>query len=199
MSPALRLDTKQTKEAEQFRTAAVDYSDTRRTTCRNTVVAQNSGRILNMKVANRIQKLTVGILWRADDAVDSVFYRPAIVKALRYLPRYWQCDFARLSGYLDRQWQTGFWDVDGEDGVIHHVAVGPPCEACGRRASTLLIGRMKDWDPTFPNVGDMWDEREVELCDWCGKEFCQEAVRSEDELQSELERVRKRTVSWRWS
>ena len=37
--------------------------------------------------------------------VDAVAYRPAIVKLTIWLPRWWNCDFVRLSMWLDDQFK----------------------------------------------------------------------------------------------
>jgi hypothetical protein len=47
--------------------------------------------------------------------VDRVVYRPAVVKATVWLPRWWNCQLAQVSMKLDDRWGTGFWE-SGEDG-----------------------------------------------------------------------------------
>src|SRR6266702_832586 len=42
------------------------------------------------------RRLVVAALAYADLAVDDVLYRPAVVKAFVWLPRWWLCDLARL-------------------------------------------------------------------------------------------------------
>jgi hypothetical protein len=44
---------------------------------------------------------------KVDGAIDAVLYRPAVVKAFAWVPRWWQCDLAKLSMALDDHWLVG--------------------------------------------------------------------------------------------
>src|SRR5438034_5739178 len=87
----------------------------------------------------------VVLLSKLDEGLDEVLYRPAVVRAFRWLPRWWMCDLAKASMWLDDRWQTRWWD--------DAIAPGEPCVACGRRASIHVI--------------DGLDGSEVGLCGWC--------------------------------
>lgn len=69
--------------------------------------------------------------------VDAVAYRPAVVRLGRRLPRWWNCQLAKLSIRLDDRWQTGYWNGD----IPRPVG---PCEACGRKAALWVIGCSAD-------------------------------------------------------
>ena len=124
--------------------------------------------------------------------VDEVLYRPAVVKLAERFPRWWTCELARLSMWLDDRWETGFWgsrhgppDLDG------------PCEACGRRAAWLVVWDWddEDWGGVPPEGFNIrWP---VQLCGWC-KLDGQGFPASEEELDRALQRARHRSVSWRW-
>jgi hypothetical protein len=45
-----------------------------------------------------MKRLIVKTLEATDEALDFVLYRPAIVKAFVWLPRWWRCDLAKLAG-----------------------------------------------------------------------------------------------------
>jgi hypothetical protein len=79
-----------------------------------------------------VKLLLVRALATLDEAVDDVLYRPAVVKAFSWLSRWWMCDLAKVSMWLDDRWDTGWWETAIEpDG---------PCQACGRRAAIFLCG-----------------------------------------------------------
>ncbi|MGH7746456.1 MAG: hypothetical protein ACREQ5_17105 [Candidatus Dormibacteria bacterium] len=78
-----------------------------------------------------IKWLTVRTLDRLCQMVDEVAYRPAVVKTTLRLPRWWRCDLARLSVWLDNRWDTGRWRDGGRPDSL--------CRACGRRAAWLDI------------------------------------------------------------
>jgi hypothetical protein len=81
----------------------------------------------------------------ADEVIDEVLYRPAVVKAFAWLPRWWLCELAKVSMALDDCWGVGYWDEAG-------IAPGGPCEACGRRASIHVVGGLCDDED--PSDGD---------------------------------------------
>jgi hypothetical protein len=70
-----------------------------------------------------MKRLVVAGLDRADQILDEVLYRPAVVKLTESLPRWWLCDLSKLSIRLDERWSTGYWNSES-------WAPGPPCEAC---------------------------------------------------------------------
>src|SRR5438874_3900705 len=93
------------------------------------------------------QRSLVAALALTDEAIDEVVYRPAVVRAFRWVPRWWLCDAAKVSMRLDDRWRTGWWGK--------HRDVGPagPCAACRRRAAV--------------HVFDAPDGSEVAVCGWC--------------------------------
>jgi hypothetical protein len=128
-------------------------------------------------------------LARLDELLDEVLYRPAIVKAFSWLPRWYYCDLAQLSIALDDRWHVGWWDEYGPAGV---------CEACGRRGAYISWG---GWDENFEgsrttvDSGFMYD-REVHLCAWC--DMPAEFPADEEELHAVLRRAGADSISWRW-
>jgi len=95
-----------------------------------------------------VRRSVVRLLNAACTWVDLVAYRPAVVRATRRLPRWWNCPLGKASERLDHRWRTGFWD--GADAPAYP---GAPCEACGRRASIVVL--------------DMPGGPPVELCGRC--------------------------------
>jgi hypothetical protein len=120
-----------------------------------------------------MKRLIVIALARVDAAIDEIAYRPAVVKAFRWLPVWWSCPVAKLSVGLDERWATGYWD----EGPIP----GRPCAACERRAGHLVIT-----DP---------DGENVPLCGWCHIEG---PVLSQADLERELAAAAADSVAWRW-
>jgi hypothetical protein len=121
-----------------------------------------------------MKRLVVAALAKADEVIDEVLYRPAVVKVFVWLPRWWLCDLAKLSMDLDRRWHTGHWHEEA-------IVPGEPCRACGRRASIHLI--------------DAPDGSEVGLCGWCHVEG---PVLDDEDLQRELSLAAADSISWRW-
>src|SRR5438477_1695384 len=60
-----------------------------------------------------MRRLVVKALEKTDEALDWVLYRPAVVKAFLWVPRWWQCDLAKLSIRLDDRWGTGVHADEG--------------------------------------------------------------------------------------
>ena len=104
-----------------------------------------------------VKRMVVVALAKVDEAIDEVLYRPAIVKAFLWMPRWWLCDLAKLSMSLDDRWSTGYWDQAG-------VAPGDACEACGRRASIHVYGGP---DPEIGPLDNFIESRPVRVCGWC--------------------------------
>ena len=121
-----------------------------------------------------------------DEALDEVLYRPAVVKAFAWLPRWWCCDLAKLSMVLDDRWNVGYWERAG-------IAPGRSCDACARRASIHVVGGRDD---EFPDgVGSWLDDRPVYLCGWCQ---LRGEIDSQSDLEAALGEAREDSVSWRW-
>jgi hypothetical protein len=132
-----------------------------------------------------VRRSIVIAMVRADEALDEVLYRPAVVKAFMWLPRWWLCDLAKLSIALDHRWGVDYWNDDG-------IWPGGPCDACGRRASIHVYGGLhQDEEP----VGDYLDEHPVHVCGWC--QLCS-PLANESDVQRELRQARARSVAWRW-
>jgi hypothetical protein len=122
---------------------------------------------------------------KVDEALDEVLYRPAVVKAFAWLPRWWLCDLAKVSIALDDRWGVGYWDENG-------IAPGDPCEACGRRAAIHVVGGLEPGDEP---LGDYMDDRPVYTCGWC---HLTGVMLDEEDIQRELALARADSVSWRW-
>jgi hypothetical protein len=127
-----------------------------------------------------------------DEALDEVLYRPVVVKALVWVPRWWLCDLAKFSRVLDDRWGVGCWEEAW-------IAPGQACEACGRRASIHLIGGWAD-DPDDDEVDadhdtDVLAHRVVHLCGCCHVEG---PILNEEDLDRELQAAVHDSVSWRW-
>ncbi len=129
--------------------------------------------------------IVVVALARTDEVLDAVLYRPAVVKAFLWLPRWWLCDLAKLSMRLDDIWGTEYW----KNAVI---APGDPCEACGRRASIHVYGGP---DPVLGAIHDYIESHPVHVCGWChlGGPMLNEA-----DVERELGLARANSVAWRW-
>jgi hypothetical protein len=109
------------------------------------------------------------------------------------LPKWWNCDLAKLSMRLDDRWQVGFWTGDSAPAVP-----GEPCEACHRRASIFHVGGWEDAeDGDSSDGGDYLARRVVELCGWC--RLAPEAViENEQDLQRALRVAAEQSIAWRW-
>lgn len=120
-------------------------------------------------------------------AMDEVLYRPAVVKAFAWVPRWWSCELAKLSITLDDRWGTSVWEGS--------IVPGAPCGACGRRASISVIG---GWDEDLgpePEEDFFLNDREIPLCGWC---HVRGRTSNEEELQRALSAACRDSVSWRW-
>ena len=131
-----------------------------------------------------MRKRVVHALAKADEALDGVLYRPAVVKAFAWLPRWWLCDLAKLSMRLADRWATGWWRETG-------IEPDGPCEACERRAAIHIYGGDEDGE----SFGDYLAHRPVRVCAWCqlGSPLLDEA-----DVQRELRLARADSVAWRW-
>lgn len=112
-----------------------------------------------------------GLAW-ACRALDEILYRPAVVKATMWLPRWWTCELAKISVALDDRWNVGYWPDGAPDGT---------CEVCGRRAAWL----------EFDHAG-----RSVSVCGWCPTSpFTQNHPANDAFAASRARSIR---WSWRW-
>jgi hypothetical protein len=137
-----------------------------------------------------VKRFVVVALSKLDEALDEVLYRPAVVKAFAWVPRWYHCDLARLSIALDKRWEVGWWDEYGPSGV---------CEACGRRGAFIMLG---GWDEDLMGSRTTDDnrflyDREVCLCGWCHLPPGP-SPDSEEELQVALRKARADSIAWRW-
>lgn len=132
-----------------------------------------------------MKRALVVAIAKVDEAFDEVLYRPAVVKAFQWLPRWWLCDLAKLSIALDDRWGVGYWDEIG-------IAPGNPCDACGRRASIHVVGGL---EPDDEPSGDFMEDRPVYICGWC---HLTGVMLTEDDIERELALARADSVSWRW-
>lgn len=132
-----------------------------------------------------MKRIIVLALARVDEVLDAVLYRPAVVKAFLWLPRWWLCDLAKLSMRLDDRWRTGYWDDAG-------IAPGDPCDACGRRASIHVYGGA---DPDLGTIDDYMEDHPVHVCGWC---HLSGPMLDEADVERELALARADSVAWRW-
>lgn len=135
-----------------------------------------------------MRRASIRYLEAADRAVDWFAYRPAIVRLFIFLPRWWNCDLARLSIYLDERWNTGYWTEDSG-------WPGPLCEACGRRTAWAYIGGLEDGDEP---LGFYLGNRRIDLCLWCDIGPT-DVLNSERKVQAALCAARSESVSWGWN
>lgn len=124
---------------------------------------------------------------KLDEAIDEVLYRPAIVRAFKWVPRWWLCDLAKLSMSLDERWGTRYWETS--------IVPGGPCEACGRRAAIHIYGGVDEEDDRDRQPQSYLERRPVYVCGWCHLHW---QIDSEEDLQNELAAARQDSVSWRW-
>jgi hypothetical protein len=120
----------------------------------------------------------------ADGAPDEVLYRPAVVKAIAWLPRWWLCDLAKASMWLDARWGTGYWE--------DMATPGGPCDACGRRAAIHFCGGL---EPDQERIGDFLEDHPVQVCGWC---HLGDPLTTDSDVRRELALARARSVAWRW-
>ena len=146
----------------------------------------HSGAIATKMIAMR--RTVVRSLEAADRAVDWFAYRPAIVRLFMFLPRWWNCELARLSIHLDERWKTEYWTED-------YGWPGPLCEACGRRTAWAYVGGLEDDDEP---LGFYLDNRRIDLCLWCDIGPT-DVLNSEADVQAALSAARNESVSWRWN
>ncbi len=49
-------------------------------------------------------------LARACEGVDTLMYRPLVVRATERLPVFWHCQLCQFSQWLNDRWKTAYWD-----------------------------------------------------------------------------------------
>ena len=125
--------------------------------------------------------------------VDSVAYRPAVVKLTRRAPRSWRCELTKLAMWLDLRWETGEWAPG--DWPLDPTAV---CEACGRRPAWLVVGFHPTYDEEEPDPEWFLGRHPVRLCGWCRLEAT-DSIEDAASLELALARARERSVAWRWT
>jgi hypothetical protein len=138
----------------------------------------------------RMKRLVVVVLNRLCLLLDDFVYRPAIVRVGLPLPRWWNCELAKLSIKLDDAWGVGYWNDETGPAVP-----GSPCEACGRRAAIFVVGGPLEEDGDEDDI--YLARRPVHLCGWCSLEPAA-PIDSEEDLTKELTLARERSVSWKW-
>jgi hypothetical protein len=110
------------------------------------------------------------------------------------LPRWWSCQLAHLSIWLDERWGTDYWEGDSAPAVPQGL-----CEACHRRAAMFDVGGYW-WDDDYPRdegeEPDFLATRTVHLCGWCQLEPM--VPQDEAELEAALAHARQRSIAWRW-
>jgi hypothetical protein len=109
------------------------------------------------------------------------------------LPRWWNCELARLSIWLNDRWGTHHW--------VGSWAPGGPCDACHRRPSWLVIGGSWIDEP------EIWDEGEepeyldvhpVEVCFWCKPDLGSADRDDRAGVELALREAGRQSVAWRW-
>jgi hypothetical protein len=136
-----------------------------------------------------MKRLLVIVLAKVDETIDSVLYRPAIVRFFLFLPRWWSCPLAKLSIRLDSLWGTDYW----------HTAIGHMCEACGRRPSTRQLGGLDESEEVDDkSCYPFLNGRVVELCGWCRIDADNLPLLDEAHLKTLLEAAAADSVRWRW-
>jgi hypothetical protein len=135
-----------------------------------------------------LRRSLVAALDRACGVVDTVAYRPAVVKLTSRLPRWWGCELARLSVRLDDRWSTGYWANGGAPEGL--------CDACGRRAAWLVVGG-RDWMEDVEPDRSFMESHPVHLCGYCDLPPGQ--IETPAQLDAALVYARDHSIAWRWS
>jgi hypothetical protein len=124
--------------------------------------------------------------------VDQLAYRPAVVKLTMPLPRWWRCDLAKLSMWLDDRWATGYWSSPMAPAVP-----GGLCDACHRRSAIHVRGGPhEEWGGEPPDPGDFLGNHPVHTCGWCDPDLI--GVHDVQSLGVALADARRRSVGWKW-
>jgi hypothetical protein len=127
----------------------------------------------------------------ACEAVDEVAYRPAVVRLTLPLPRWWRCELAQLSMWLDERWHLGWWDTS--DGRT--VAPGGLCDICHRRPANLEVGGSSE-DLGVEDDGRYMESHPLRVCFWC--QLPSGHIENDEQLAAAIADARTRSISWRW-
>jgi hypothetical protein len=128
--------------------------------------------------AATIRGSVVRLLNSACVTLDENLYGPAGIRATLWLPRWWNCELAKVSEMLDRRWNTDFWS--GEEAPAYP---GAACEACGRRASMITYYEDSTGSP-------------IELCGWCRPD--PDLPITPATRRARLKEARDRSIRWSW-
>jgi hypothetical protein len=137
-----------------------------------------------------IKRHVVSGLETACQAVDTVMYRPFMVKLTERLPVHWHCQLGAASVALDDRWGTEYWDG---------MEPTELCDACGLRAAWLTIGGR--WDEDDLDDDDPEDEHyladhPVNVCGWCRLDG-DDPIENAEQLELALARAKAETVRWK--
>jgi len=124
--------------------------------------------------------------------VDEVAYRPAIVRLTLPLPRWWRCELAKLSVWLDRRWGLEYW---GGDSDLRTMAPGQLCDVCHRRPTSLEAGEVAV-DLGDEETGDYMESHPLKMCFWC--KLPESPIESDKQLAAAIAASRAESISWRW-
>jgi hypothetical protein len=133
------------------------------------------------------RRLIVVTLERACAAVDAVAYRPAVIKLTLGLPRWWRCELARLSVWLDDRWGTDHWTAGRPTRV---------CDVCKRRAAWLVVGG-RDWLEDIEPDHSFMEEHPVNVCGYC--QLLGGPIKNAEQLAVSMAQAREKSIAWRWS
>jgi choline dehydrogenase-like flavoprotein len=111
-----------------------------------------------------------------------------VVQLTLPLPRWWRCELAQLSDWLEKRWETGYWQSGGLPAGL--------CAACNRRAAWIVVGG-RDWFEDLEPDGTFLESHPVHLCGSC--RLGDRPVGNPTELQAALAEARTESVAWRWS
>ena len=151
------------------------------------------------ELITRVRRRIVSVLNGACEMIDTVVYRPAVVKLAAPLPVWWSCQFARWSGWLDHRWGTGYWRDGGLPRGI--------CGICKRRAAWLVIGGSFDesedaGESSLDGTADAYassylSAHPLYVCGWCRIDAAHPAHDAQ-ELSEQVRAARARSIAWRW-
>jgi hypothetical protein len=138
-----------------------------------------------------LKQAVVSGLDRACQLVDEVAYRPAVVRLTMPLPRWWRCELAQLSMWLDVRWGLGVWE--SADGLT--VAPHGLCDVCGRRPANIQIGGSWE-DLGVEDRSSYMKTHPLRVCYWC--RLPAGPIEDDDQLAAAIADARARSISWRW-
>jgi hypothetical protein len=125
--------------------------------------------------------------------VDEVAYRPAVVRLTLPLPRWWRCELAKLSAWLDRRWGLEYWGSEREPRTLAPAGL---CDVCHRRPASLEAGG--SWaDLEVEDEGDYMESHPLRLCFWC--KLPASPIENDAQLEAAVALTRSESISWRWT